>query len=204
MKLVITTLIFLSSSILSGIIVIFGINELTDISFRIWFLLFSLILFVLWKYRFHTEKRFKYFLLKNFIKLSKFFRRDIQSISDLEDKAVKLWKICLKNKSTQISCSIPKQVRQLQKDNMLIILAPTNRLDYLMTIIDLDSSKRCLYEITISHRLSESIIMFFDNENEKRMRLNEQERRKSIYDDLDKLLKQEEIDLLKKTTQLKH
>lgn len=122
--------------------------------------------------------------------------------SDLEEKVIRLWKLCLKNKSTQISCSIPKQIRQLHKDNMLIILSPLNSIEYLMTIIDTDNTKRCLYEVTITQKQCDVVISAFDTENEKRMRQTEQERRNSIHNDLDSLLKKEEEFLSKKIPQL--
>jgi hypothetical protein len=211
MKFIIGILVTLIAAILSGIIVLVGINDLTNISYRIWFLGFTAVVFTLWKLRFRTEKRFRYFLLRNFVKANRFFRRVDKKMtinpegskpSDLEEKAIRLWKLSLRNKSTQISCSIPKQIRQLQKDNMLIMLSPLNNIEYMMTIIDTDTSKRCLYEVPITQKQSEIVISAFDTENEKRMRKNEQERRNSIHNDLDSLLRKEEEALSKKIPQL--
>jgi hypothetical protein len=207
MKFIIGLLVSLTAAILSGIIVLFGVNDLTNIEYRIWFLGFSVIVFSLWKIRFKTEKRFRYFLLRNFIKANRFFKRvdnkmtiskDGSKPSDLEEKAIRLWKLYLRNKSTHISCSIPKQIRQLQKDNMLIIVSPSNSIEYLMTIIDTDTSKRCLYEVPLGQKMSEIVLSAFDAENEKRMRQSEIERRMSIHEDLDYLLKKEESLLPKK------
>ena len=211
MKFIIGILVTLTAAILSGVVVLLGVNDLTNIGFRLWFLGFTVIVFGFWKLRFKTEKRFRYFLLRNFVKANRFFRRVDKKItinqegskpSDLEEKAIRLWKLCLKNKSTHISCSIPKQIRQLQKDNMMIILSPLNSIEYLMTIIDTDLSKRCLYEVPITQKQSDIVISSFDIENEKRMRQTEQERRNSIHSDLDSLLKKEEENLFKRNPQL--
>ena len=111
----------------------------------------------------------------------------------MQEKAVRLWKLCLRDKETNISCSISNRTRQIEKTNMLIILSPLNQLDYLMTILDIDDkNKSCLYEIRIGPKMAEGVISSFDNENERRMREGEEERRNSIYNDLDKLLQQEE------------
>jgi hypothetical protein len=65
-----------------------------------------------------------------------------------------------------------------------------------------DKNKSCVYEIRIGPKLAEGIILSFDNENERRLREGEEERRKSIYKDLDKLLLQEEEALRVMSTQL--
>jgi hypothetical protein len=116
-----------------------------------------------------------------------------RKVSELQDKGIRLWKLCLRDKDTSISCSISNQMRQIEKNSMVIILSPINSIDYLMTIMDIDRSKSCLYEIRIGPKLSESVISAFDNENERRMKLGEEERRDSIMKDLDKLLQQEEM-----------
>jgi hypothetical protein len=70
----------------------------------------------------------------------------------------------------------------------------------MMTIMDVDSTKSCLYEIRIGQKLSEGVISSFDMENERRIKMGEEERRKSIFMDLDKLLLQEEESVRKLKT----
>ena len=189
-----------SSLILSGALALFGLTDVTGIGFRLYFLGSCLLFYILFKLKFKSEKRFKITLLKNFVLLNKTFRKIDRKInytvdpknSPLQEKAVKLWKLCLKDQDTNITCSIRNRMRQIEKDNMLIILFPLNTIDYTMTIIDVDTDKSCLYEIRIESKLAESIISSFDIENERRMKMGEDEKRESIYSDLDKLLLQEE------------
>jgi hypothetical protein len=89
------------------------------------------------------------------------------------------------------------KIRQIEKDNMLLILSPINEMDYQMTIMDVDNNKSCLFEISIGGKYSESIIDLFDDENERRMKLGQLEKRESIHNDLDKLLSQQEQTLKK-------
>jgi hypothetical protein len=89
------------------------------------------------------------------------------------------------------------KTRQIERDNMLLILTPMNEVDHLMTIMDVDDHKSCLYEIRFSNKSSQNLIELFDTENEKRMQDGQSEKRNSIHNDLDKLLKQQE-DVLKK------
>jgi hypothetical protein len=202
MKIIIASLILLSSLLLSGILVMFGVTEMTGIGFTPWFLISMISSYLMFKAKFKTEKRFRYFFLKNYVTINSFFKKvdnkikyesEENKISPMQEKAVRLWKLCLRDKETNISCSISNRTRQIEKTNMLIILSPLNQLDYLMTILDIDDkNKSCLYEIRIGPKMAEGVISSFDNENERRMREGEEERRNSIYNDLDKLLQQEE------------
>ena len=202
MKIIIASLILLSSLLLSGILVMFGVTEMTGISFAPCLLISMVVSYLVFKAKFKTEKRFRYFFLKNYVAMNSFFRKvdnkmkyesEDNKISPMQEKAVRLWKLCLRDKETNISCSISNRTRQIEKTNMLIILSPLNQLDYLMTILDIDDkNKSCLYEIRIGPKMAEGVISSFDNENERRMREGEEERRNSIYNDLDKLLQQEE------------
>ena len=200
-RFILTTLIIVFSIVMSGILVLLDVNTITKIPFSIWFVCFSVIGYLYFRYRFKKINTFKYFLIRTYIKLNKFFKQidskvtyhEETSISPMQEKAVKLWKLCLRDKTTNISCSISNQIRQIEKNNLLIILSPLNQIDYLMSILDIDNGKNCIYEIRIGQKLAESVISTFDNENEKRMREGEEERRNSIYNDLDKLLSQQEI-----------
>ena len=196
-------IVFLSllSILLSGVFVLFGLENSTSIGYW-WWLGLSTVLVTLGIYfRFRTETRLRFFLVRNYLKWNGFFTRVESKVkystedfsqSELQEKAVRLWKLCLKDEDTSISCSISNQTRQIEKNNMLIVLSPINSIDYLMTIMDVDQTKSCLYEVRISQKISEGVISSFDAENERRMRLGEEERRNSIFKDLDKLLLQEE------------
>ena len=112
-------------------------------------------------------------------------------------KSIKLWKLLLKDSDSIISCSMINKTRQIEKDNMLVIMIPLNEMDYAMTIMDVDEFKSCLYEIRFHNKSSEYLIELFDTENERRMLLGQTEKRNSINNDLDKLLKQQE-DVMKR------
>lgn len=199
MKIITIILIVLSSLIISGIFLISGLVELSNIPYIYWSLSFMIIFGTLLKLKFKNEKIFKYYLIKKYLTINtllKWFDTKVTSgetkFTPMQEKAVKLWKLCLKDKKTNMSCSISNRIRHIEKNNMLIILSPINQLDYLMTIIDIDNSKSCLYEIRITSKLSEDVILSFDTENQKRMMNREEGKRKFIYNDLDKLLLREE------------
>lgn len=134
--------------------------------------------------------------LKVCIAFNKFLKKirskmsDDEVINDLQDRAISLWKLCLRDKSAKLSSSLGNRCRQIEKNNMIIVLSPINAVDHLMTIMDVDDSKSYLYEVRITQKMSQIITKLFDNENERRMRLGEEERRSFIFNDIDKLYKE--------------
>lgn len=207
MKLITTFILSFISLILAGILTISGLSEITGLMFIHWFIIWMGITFLIYKKKFKTQKLFRFFLMRKFVSLNAFFSKidtkmtysEDNRITPMQEKAVKLWKLCLKDKNVNITCSIALGTRQIEKDNLLIILSPINQLDYLMSIIDGDiddkGNKNCIYEIRIGPKLATSVVSTFDIENERRMKDSEESRRKFIYNDLDNLLLQEEESL---------
>ncbi len=120
-------------------------------------------------------------------------------ILPIQTKSIRLWKLLLRDGDSQISCSLGNRIRQIEKDNMLLILSPVNQIDFQLTIMDVDNNKSCLYEIPVHSKFSENLIEIFDIENERRMNLGQSEKRQSIHNDLDKLIFQQEQVLKNKT-----
>jgi hypothetical protein len=149
--------------------------------------------------------RIKRNLFRNYVSLkwrlialkSRFETQELSDNRPIQVKSFRLWKLLLKDHESVISCSMIDKVRQIERDNMLVLLSPMNEIDHLMTIMDVDDNKSCLYEIRFSNKSSQNLIDLFDTENEKRMLQGQSEKRESIHNDLDKLLKQQE-DILKK------
>lgn len=119
---------------------------------------------------------------------------DKHKITPFEEKAIKLWRLCLKDKDTQLAYN-SSAVRQLEKDNLLLIFKPSGNNDFIMTIIDITSEKKSVFEIHIPLRHSNDVCDYFDDELDKRMKDTENAKRAIIGDDLDRLLAQEGKDL---------
>lgn len=151
-------------------------------------------------------KTFKIFLFRKYIKTKEYCRsikdrvtesRESHDNLPIQVKSAKLWKLLLRDAGSVISCSMVNKIRQIERDNMLIIMSPLNEMDSMMTIMDVDNNKSCLYEIRFGNKSSSTLIELFDTENERRMLIGQSEKRESIHNDLDKLLFQQE-DVLKK------
>ena len=112
-------------------------------------------------------------------------------ITTYEGKAIRLWKILLKDEDTQMNYNT-SGVRQIEKDNVLMMFQPAGNSEYLMTLFDVDDTRRSLYELRIPQKESEVVSDYFDTEMEKRMKKAENNKRSIIETDLDKLLEKEE------------
>lgn len=210
MRFILVVFVAVIALIMSGFLTLFGILDwIPGMDFWILNLITLILSSVLVWSRFRSMSQFKFFVLKTYLRLNGFFSKmdtrlsysdEEKQVTELQEKGIRLWKLCLKDPDTSLTSSISNQIRQIEKDNVVIILNPINAVDYLMTIMDVDPTKSCLYEIRIGQKLSESVISSFDGENERRMKLGEEERRKSIFMDLDKLLLQEEEAVRKNKT----
>lgn len=60
-----------------------------------------------------------------------------RKITPYEEKAIKLWKLLLKDEDTQMSYNTIG-VRQLEKENVFMIFQQTGSNDYLMTLVDIN------------------------------------------------------------------
>lgn len=209
MKYIISALILILSFVFSGVLVIYDIDDYTNISFWYWILIFLVVNTALFKVIFKNEKRFKYKLFRGIIRVNRLFKKvdkvyyytPSDSMSVMQEKSIKLWNLCLTDSTSKLSYSNSKQIRQIEKDNMMLILSPSGIGESKMIIMDTSSAKSYYYEIKLPDRLSENIILTFDTENESRVLLSEKRKSSLIQDDLDKLIKQEEqsIKLLKKS-----
>lgn len=113
-------------------------------------------------------------------------------LSTYEEKSIKLWRLYLKDKDSSLAYNT-SGVRQIEKDNVLIILQSSGNLYHIMTIMDVHENGKNLFEIHIPSKESQDICDLFDTELEKRMKKVENNKRKIIESDLDKLLKLEEL-----------
>jgi hypothetical protein len=119
-------------------------------------------------------------------------------ITTYEEKALRLWKLLLRDEDTKMSYNT-YGVRQIEKKNVFMKLQVSgSNTDCTMTLIDITTERRSLYEIHIPSSYAEIISDQFDYELEKRMRRAETNKRILIETDIDNLLEQEEKLVLEK------
>lgn len=112
-------------------------------------------------------------------------------VTPYEEKAMKLWKILIKDENTKLSFNT-LGVRQIEKSNILLILQPGYNSDSIMTLMDVTSDRRNLCELRIPSKYAEEVCDYFDYELERRMKKSENNKRAIIEKDIDILLEQEE------------
>ena len=118
-------------------------------------------------------------------------------ISPYGEKAIRLWKILVKDEETKLSYN-SLGVRQIEKNNIFMILQPGYNNDFIITLMDVASDRRNLYELRIPFRFAEVATDHFDYELEKRMKKAEKNKRVLIENDIDKLLEEEEKSMIQK------
>jgi hypothetical protein len=142
--------------------------------------------------------RIKFKILKRFAKTNKGWNRiknridnKSHTLDSYQEKAIKLWDLCLHDKEAQIYCSISTFKRQIEKDDLLIILAPTGNRNNGITIIDMTDGHHNCFNINFSDRLEgviDDLKEAFDVEMEKRVRYIEFSKKEIMNKDLDHLV----------------
>ena len=119
-------------------------------------------------------------------------KRD-DKLSQFHEKFIRLWRVCLKDKDARLNNI--NNTRQVEKENILLILRPTINSYYIMSIID--NEKHSLFEVYISEKFIDDAVDGFDFEVERRMRDVENSRLSIIEKNIDILIDQEEKQLNK-------
>jgi hypothetical protein len=202
MKFIAALSVLLASTLLFLLFFALGLIDLTGLPVRFWFITSVLISTILFGIKFKSLGLFKIYLLRKKVEIDKLYNKidkkilvKKNTITPLQEKSIKLWKLCLKDKNVTMSCSIQTHERQIKKNNILIILYPHSLDYYIMTIFDVNADKHCLYEVQIPEEYvknNNGIVTAFDNEMEKRLRSGETNIRKMIDDDLCKLIEEQE------------
>jgi hypothetical protein len=108
-------------------------------------------------------------------------------VSPFQEKGIKLWRLCLKDNSSKLGFNT-NGVRQIEKDNLLLVFQHNPSGESVMTIMDINSSNKNIYELNIPNKQSNYVCDLFDDEMDKRMSLAERTKRNIIETDLDNLL----------------
>jgi hypothetical protein len=152
------------------------------------------------KMDFRTRVRYKYLRLcvrwkRLFISLDRKMAIENHTITPYEEKAMRLWKILLRDENTQMAYNA-NGVRQIEKDNIFMILQSNSGSYYIMTLMDTTDMRRSLYELHIPVKHADVLADYFDDEMERRMRRVENNKRQMIESDIDTLLELEERDMV--------
>lgn len=113
-----------------------------------------------------------------------------------QEKAIKLWRLCLKDSSTKLAFNT-NGVRQIEKENLLLVFQHNPSGESVMTIMDINEHNKNIYELNVLSKQANYVCDIFDDEMDKRMYLVENKKRQIIETDLDNLLKEQENRLKK-------
>ncbi len=125
------------------------------------------------------------------LSLDKSITLENQKLSPYQEKAIRLWRLCLKDDNTKLAYNT-LGIRQLEKENLFIIYTPVGNSNFIMTIMNINVDRNNLFEVHIPSRHTQYACDIFDDEMEKRMRKVENTKRTIIESDIDKLLLEEE------------
>jgi Tfp pilus tip-associated adhesin PilY1 len=117
-------------------------------------------------------------------------------ITPFQEKAIRLWKLVLKDSNSKLAFNT-YGIRQIEKDNLLIVFQHNTTGESVLTIMDTKDNNNNLYELHIPLKQSMYVCDLFDGEMDKRMNNVESKKRSIIETDLDNLIKEEEKNIKK-------
>jgi len=117
--------------------------------------------------------------------------------TNYEEKGLRLWKMVIRDEDTQMAYN-SEGTRQIEKDTLFITVTSNNSIDrYTMTIMDISGSRRSLYELHVEGKSAAMAIESFDDEMQRRMKKVENNKRRLIETDIDKLIQSQDKSLKK-------
>lgn len=117
--------------------------------------------------------------------------------TNYEEKGLRLWRMVIRDEDTQMAYN-SEGTRQIEKDTLFITVTPNNSIDrYTMTIMDISGSRRSLYELHVEGKSAGVAIESFDDEMQRRMKKVENNKRRLIETDIDKLIQSQDKSLKK-------
>ena len=132
-----------------------------------------------------------YKLLRILIKVRKYFKYikvvKPNALDALQQKACDLFVNYVKDKDSELLCSIKTSKRHIKNSDVLILLYNSAN-GYIVTVID-ESRGHNIYDIDLPSDHGFNLCNMFDVEMERKLRASEYDKRNIIVTDLDQLLK---------------
>lgn len=153
-----------------------------DIPVGYFFLLYSVISFIIFKLKFKSVGIFKFFLLRNLIRFNRIevFKKIDNNVystnnntNSLQEKSIGVWNLLLNDKSSVLNASLLSYSRVIQRGSLLVVLKDKSE-EHTLVVMDTDKLN-LFYEVYIPKSYSKQMMSCFDKENEKRMNSVENE-----------------------------
>lgn len=200
MNFLIGLVIFFLALIFSGILYIVGLVQVTPVPYNFWLLGSMFLFYIAYKLQFKNKRVLKFYLLRKWIEFNSWFYKidkkmtvGHHELNSMQSKAVKLWKICLKDSKCVLQCSIPNKQRQIESGKIFMVLSATNLDHAILSIFDSTSEDKCnFYEVIVPQPHLEEICQSFDSVVAKRMGLKEQRSRDTVEEIFDTLLSKQQ------------
>lgn len=121
-----------------------------------------------------------------------------RTVTPFQEKAIRLWRLCLKDSESKLAFNT-NGIRQIEKENLLLVFQHNSSGESVMTIMDINESSKNIYELNIMNKPSIYVCDLFDDEMDRRMYMADNAKRKMIETDLDNLVNFQEGKLKNKS-----
>ena len=200
MNVLIGIVVFLLGLILSGLLYMFGLVQLTPVPYNIWLIASIGLFFFVYKIKFKNKRVLRFFLFRKWIEFNGWFHTIDKKmtvghykLNSMQERAAKLWRVSLKDKDCKLYCSISTRQRQVESGSILMILTPESPEHSVLTIFDGTDDAKCnFYEVIVPQPHLEEACRQFDEQMDRRMSKKESERRDTVEDIMETMVRRQE------------
>jgi hypothetical protein len=147
--------------------------------------------FLSYKIRFKNFNRFKIYVFRKWIRF-KYKYSKISMTTKIEaplvERGIKIWKICVRDKKSELNYSLLSKIRQVKLDNFYLVFTEDAYERGTIRIYNFNESCSSYFECYITKINFEEVADFFDTEVEKRVRITDNNNKNILIDNMDKII----------------
>jgi hypothetical protein len=151
----------------------------------------SLFFYLVYKIRFKNFNRLKIYFFRKWInfkyKYSKIGKKRIIN-QPLTDRGIKIWKICTKDKRSELNFSYISKARQIKLGELYLIFTEDEYERGTIKIYNNTSGCNSYFECYINKNNFEDVADYFDLEVEKRIRVIDNHNKNKVLHSMDELI----------------
>ena len=147
--------------------------------------------FLVYKIRFKNFNRFKIYVFRKWIKFKyKYSKMSMTPIIEgpLIDRGIKIWKICVRDKKSELNFSPVSKIRQVKLDNFYLVFTEDGYERGTIRVYNFNESCSSYFECYITKNNFEDVADFFDIEVEKRIRITDNNNKNNLINNMDKII----------------
>lgn len=149
----------------------------------------TLFLYLVYKIRFKNFRRFKIYLFRKWIKFQRSKNNKKRSLdSPLSEKCIQIWKLCVKQKNSELLFSYISKSRQVLFEDFYLIFTEDEYERGTIRFYNNKNGCNSYFECYVNKNNFEDVAEYFDLEIEKRMRVIDNSNKNKVLSNMNEII----------------